>query len=644
MQLPKLTPLQSRLLASAIATSLVVILWICFQPHHFVYAAEIPVPDFVQHSEFKQSVPQVQPNAPAIDVHGNIIEQGRSEGGYAPDFAYFDRSLIGRQEVEVGNLTNNQKQSVEISPNTTVFFRFEKGQTSGRTARSVLAEHSSENVSGDVFENEDGEDGGLRKRQAPVRTVWVSVNTCGQPLPSVKLITSPPPQLSLHISTKEQRPEKGKPDTQSFEFEGGYANFTTNTTSDIYIGVTAPGLTDGWTGSWSFELAASLNGYYHGYDNDSQFMYMIDTDSDSTLFITFNLSTANTAEEVQKWKDNNPFTMFAFPTGNWSDLNGLERSHCGLRKQFDTANKIEVGKDITTQFGGGYPKARFNVQGLKTNGSYTGFLAVDGSDQTMQLPSGGTVRGGGLVFRQFNWTTKADDSCQVIFGLPFCSDVAYAVPSSSTFKTNDTGLISLYDTLAKNYYKNFTNSLDQIACDTTSTAQYSLARTCQNCKDDYKSWLCSVVIPRCEDFSATTPWLQERNINTPFANGSLPYAFNTTREFNTTRRDRYAYNQSRVPMIDELIKPGPYKELLPCDFLCWDIVRSCPAQLGFGCPNSPANALTYGSRDPSRKDLKCNFPGAVVSLNPDRGAAGTVGVRWGVVALMAGLVVMFGLV
>jgi calcium channel MID1 len=227
----------------------------------------------------------------------------------------------------------------------------------------------------------------------------------------------------------------------------------------------------------------------------------------------------------------------------------------------------------------------------------------------------------------------------VIFDLPFCSDIAYAVPSSRLFQTNTTALVEKYDSLAAEYYKNFTNSLEQVACDTTGTAQYSLARTCEDCRVDYKTWLCSVLMPRCEDFSATDPWLQPRNIRVPFANGSLAFSSNTSTEFNSTIRDRFAFSQSRNPMIDTVIKPGPYKELLPCEDLCFDIVKSCPAVLGFSCPNEPARKLTYGKK--TEGALTCNFPGAVVDLNVARsGAAGrlTEVVLVVVVAVVVGLV------
>lgn len=220
--------------------------------------------------------------------------------------------------------------------------------------------------------------------------------------------------------------------------------------------------------------------------------------------------------------------------------------------------------------------------------------------------------------------------------LEFCDNVAYAVPSSPEFKFDDDKLKALYDGQAKKYFKNFSNSLDQVACDAPSTAQYSLARNCTNCRDDYKAWLCSVLIPRCEDWTANDDWLIPRNINAEFSDGTIPFANNMSAEFNATMRDRFGYSKSRNPMIDTDIKPGPYKEMLPCEYLCFDIVRSCPATLGFACPNMPARALQYGKRDPEGDVLTCSFPGAVVKLNVQSGA-NVFSVQSGSVALVASM-------
>jgi calcium channel MID1 len=227
-----------------------------------------------------------------------------------------------------------------------------------------------------------------------------------------------------------------------------------------------------------------------------------------------------------------------------------------------------------------------------------------------------------------------DDTCQVIFDLEFCDSVAYAVPSNPDYKDDDNKLKERYDKLAEDYYRNFTRSLAQVACDTAPEAQYSLARTCKDCDRDYKSWLCSILIPRCEDWDAPGDWLQERNINAPLSDGSLTFSGNVSMEFNDTRRARLGYNSTRNPGIDPVTPLGPYKEMLPCEDLCFDIVRSCPAKLAFACPNSPARELAYGKRDPNDMELRCNFPGAVVKLNI-RGAAGVLKVRLGMAVMMA---------
>jgi calcium channel MID1 len=132
--------------------------------------------------------------------------------------------------------------------------------------------------------------------------------------------------------------------------------------------------------------------------------------------------------------------------------------------------------------------------------------------------------------------------------------------------------------------------------------------------------------------------LQERNVNARLPDGSLTFQGNVSEGINSTKRDRLGYNSTRNPGIDLVTPLGPYKEMKPCEDLCFDIVRSCPAQLGFACPNNPARGLTYGKRDPKDENLTCNFPGAVVKLNI-QGKAGRVRARLGMVAVVFGIVV-----
>ncbi|KAH7348195.1 calcium channel subunit Mid1 [Pyrenochaeta sp. MPI-SDFR-AT-0127] len=645
MQPPNLTPLQSRLLAYFVASYFCLALWTSPTSRYFAYAVEIPAildNDAPTPAELPQSDDEI------IGIPGG--------GGYAPDFAYLDRSLIGRQAEDVTKLANNVKQEKEISPGATIHFVLERNRSSiRRTTESpleALEARGTDNLDEDLYAERRTADGygdaahedtsnEIKKRQSG-RQIWVSANTCRQPMPNGTTTPKSNPQLVMYISnsTSNQKPGPDSTDNLATElllFDNGYASFEVQTDSDVYIGISAPNLDKDWTGSWRFELAASTDGLFHDYNNTEPFLYMIDTDSESALFITYDLGTSNETQDVEKWGQQNPFKMYAFPAGAWTSITGMEHSYCALKEQFNsnTTKNFTIETNITTKFGDGHlPRSQFHVQGLDTARMYYGFVVVEENQETARLPAVGQVRGGGKVFQQFNWTTKADDSCQVIFDLDFCDSVAYAVPSNSKFKFNDTALKELYDTQARSYYQNFTKSLAQVACDTVSEAQYSLARTCKDCERDYKDWLCSVLIPRCEDWTSDDIWLQPRNINVPFSNNTLTFGGNITKEFNETHRDRFSFSKSRNPMIDDVIKPGPYKEMKPCEDLCFDIIRSCPAQLGFACPNSPARELSYGKRS-TDDSLTCNFPGAVVKLNVKGAAMGTFQARVGFSALVS---------
>lgn len=149
-----------------------------------------------------------------------------------------------------------------------------------------------------------------------------------------------------------------------------------------------------------------------------------------------------------------------------------------------------------------------------------------------------------------------------------------------------------------------------IPCEADDTQRYSLARNCESCQAAYRDWLCSVTIPRCEDFSSTDSFLQPRAINTTFADGSTP----TPDELSpyASFDSQLSYQRSRNTEIDAVIKPGPYKEVLPCEDLCYNLVQSCPSSLGFSCPR-PWNIgfnTSYGTMTGTNgSTITCNYPG-----------------------------------
>lgn len=86
---------------------------------------------------------------------------------------------------------------------------------------------------------------------------------------------------------------------------------------------------------------------------------------------------------------------------------------------------------------------------------------------------------------------------------------------------------------------------------------------------------------------------------------------------------------SRNPsLINDQIKPGPYSEILPCLDLCHELVRACPAKLGFACPLEDKvvglNRSYARSFNTANGCLSCNEPGAVCGRN----AGGRVWLEW----------------
>jgi calcium channel MID1 len=204
------------------------------------------------------------------------------------------------------------------------------------------------------------------------------------------------------------------------------------------------------------------------------------------------------------------------------------------------------------------------------------------------------------------------------------------VPSNPNTFANSTLLATFYDNQAQSAYSNFENALAQISCEAPSTQLYSLVRTCSDCAAAYQSWLCSVLIPRCEDFDTDGAWLQPRNLQQPFPNGDVLDAATLARFPNTT-----ATMSSRNPMIDSVVKPGPYKEVLPCEDLCYNLTQSCPAALGFNCPRPGMVGFntSYGIRGEQDEngEVYCNYPGAAHVFSGAGRIGGTVG--WVVVVV-----------
>ncbi|KAI4131638.1 MAG: hypothetical protein LQ338_001152 [Usnochroma carphineum] len=565
------------------------------------------------------------------DTYQGVAFQARI---YEPDFAGLDRGIIGRAPEAVTVLGNNAPKPMDINQGDIQYWTFPKetlqdpsGQWPPGLPLNLTASNTT-TLESDLIQ--------LEKKPSisgDSQTVWLTISTCDQPTPKSADNTGAPAQLEVYVSLSpgNRNPDNGRRD-QVIVVDGGYGYLNLSGVTDgIWIGVRAP-TSDNFGGVYNYELAASIDApyatYFEGDPNNPWDREIIpwDTDSNSSILGTGNITNAfSSSSNFAAWLHKDP--PFSIYVNNQADrgILGLQRSICGLR------NHAQVQKsDNSMVMIGGQPKQLFYVTNLNSSSSYDAIMTLE------RASSNSTVGGGGAVWYATNFTTKSDNNCQIIHSLPFCTDVAYAVPSNPRFSTNATFLAQTYNNYTHLAYQNFDKSLQQIPCDTTPSAQYSLARNCRDCDDAYRTWLCAVTIPRCADFSspATLTHLVPRNVNQSFFNNTgLPVGPNSSL-FGAANNMSMFYNVSRNPVLDDKIKPGPYKEVLPCKDLCYHLMQNCPAALQFACPTEEKGLnFSYGHWRRGDKKWLCNWPGG----NLVSGARG-MGVRWGL--MMMGLVLV----
>ncbi|KAK1780470.1 stretch-activated Ca2+-permeable channel component-domain-containing protein [Copromyces sp. CBS 386.78] len=595
---------------------------------------------------------------------------------YEPEFAAFDKSILGRRQIKDTNvLKNNEAFPLNVDQGVTERFVFELSQLSEREPEIESLElrdedHTWEEQEEGEEEEEQQEEGEeysdglndesldtepadssslsveqkLGKRQQGGRRIFISANTCLQPQAfNATKTTQPPPQLTLYVSTSTDNVEPG-PDADassqvSMVFKEGAIMYNFTTTSDVYVGVHAPNVREIFDGPYNMKIAISTDGYYYSYnvDDDADLIW-VDSDSQGALLITHNLTDSNDEGEQQKFMEAPPYVLFAQDKSDPS-INGVKYSFCGLEQYAQIAttkdgkysNMVQTG--MTRRGQGNFPKQQFFFSGLKPSTSYIGILA-----NVTNPGSSNLVGSGGHVFKATNFQTKSGKlfsrdpgsnqvgtnaqeliqpdhgNCNIVLNLTFCDQVAYSVPSNPKFG-NASVLAKFYDDYAAEAYGFFKKALAQIPCEAPVTQRYSLTRNCTDCDAAYKDWLCSVTIPRCEDFSNNASYLHPRAMNQPFPNGET--LDNATvslyaEKYGDGKVLSKAFMESRSSRIDEFIKPGPYKEVLPCDYLCYRLVQSCPSSMGFGCPlpgQKGFNSSYYIKNETNGEVWRCWFFG-----------------------------------
>ena len=322
---------------------------------------------------------------------------------YVPDFVGISRSIIGRAGDEVQTLENNQPGKSDIQGGQTQYFTFPKDTLLGPKSPSTSGLPS--NIIG---RDEDGAEhlplDELKKRQSQAQ-LFITLNTCSQPLPDDANSNGAASQLELFISTSPSNP---KPDQSNNNYalpvDGGYANKTLIASDDVFISVSAPN-NNGFTGNYTYELTASIDDFYALY-YDQPFHRVVDTDTSHVLLYTLNTTNINTNATVfQEWmnNDNKVFSTYVYSQKNPAVI-GIQKSLCAL----DTNRQLYMNPDsddtsMTTAVDG-QAKQQFYVQNLNRSSAYYAIMTIEGNSTKS---GGGVVNGGGTVWASTTFSTKS---------------------------------------------------------------------------------------------------------------------------------------------------------------------------------------------------------------------------------------------
>ncbi|KAJ3479650.1 hypothetical protein NLG97_g8267 [Lecanicillium saksenae] len=551
-----------------------------------------------------------------VDVYGLDLELGDT---YEPSFAAFDSSYLGRRADVIGPLDNNVPVKSNLKPGQAACYQLKKSTvfpgSNDNTAKNGRS------LDFDVAEapmNSSSEAGIVTRQNSQRQPIFLSANTCLQPhrVPGDDKADIESPQLTLLISNSSQLgcPDMSMQDTPNIQkrtFDGGAVMLNYNFTDDLFISVQAQNVSSSYDGVYFFELAFSREDFYHRYEGKDGQLLWLDSDASSALLVSKNLTTD--ADETKQIMAGGELFQFYIDNELFPRLHGVRHSTCGLQTNAQiyatpdgkgNLNSL-VHMKMTTRGPGGFPKQQFFVTGLNDTTQYRGVVVKAPNATATKRDGEGIVGGGGTVYASTSFNTVSGTSCKMVTDLDFCDDIQYAIPGNVERFKEDGSLGQKYDEYAKEMYQNFEKALMQVQCEAPSTKRYSLRKDCDDCRRAYKKWLCTVVMPRCEDYTLSSPHSIVRNAGQAFPNNTrLP-------DEDLAKYSQPAFNTSRNKFIDDEIAPGPYKELLPCDDLCYEVVQACPSALQFACPlrNFREFNASYGKRDPDNKEVTCNYPG-----------------------------------
>ena len=417
----QLSPLQSRLAASLIASFLLILVYLFFFFPQIATAVEL------------DSIPgSVPPEYDTYETDDDGWIYDRAGPSYEPEFAAFDRSIIGRAPAGVTGLKNNEPWSSNIKPGETITCVFELSSApdsdsgSDSTRLRELRRSPGESQTTPDGATPDGDESSstnnnnsleLVRRQEPTRTLYISANTCQQPSRISPDQTSlDPPQLSLFVSKSSDNtspgPDQDEAEVQFIPFKEGAVMFNTTFTEDVFFSIHAPQVSSEHFSNnlpYNFEIAASIDESYHSVTGEPNWeLIWVDSDATGALFTTGNLT--STYDEVV---DKLPYLLYA---NNKKDprINGIRQSYCGLRREAQIrAPENGVSGQIMMGLKKGRPgvptKQEFYIGGLNASSQYISILVKDRTVGTTDRRRD-VAGGGGIVFRETEMDTKPGES------------------------------------------------------------------------------------------------------------------------------------------------------------------------------------------------------------------------------------------
>ncbi|EMD35802.1 hypothetical protein CERSUDRAFT_115744 [Gelatoporia subvermispora B] len=309
------------------------------------------------------------------------------------------------------------------------------------------------------------------------------------------------------------------------------------------------------------------------------------------------------------------YTMYIIPTSP-STL-ALPRTGCGLTTAASIAsNNIitqpqDASQGMWLRDSDGW-RWQWLVNGLVPQTNYTAYAVQNEANVSGPI---------------FFVTKSASFSCPIVHSLPFCPSTSWAVPlpapsDPSQGHTANTLPNSLVDPIIQ-VLTNFTTMLTTFPC---GRDDYSPLVTCADCQAAYRTWLCTVTLPRCGEFppNSSVATTSASSHSTSATSSALVQQLPAQMPLPALMPQ-----PPTVPPRSPFLSPYPatYDALLPCLETCNAVDRACPPFLGFKCPLPKFTAsASYGV-------------GYIDSGNEDEmggGLTGSAQDRWGNVWCNAG--------